>query len=157
MKSNQIISIIVLLIVFSAASFFVGIKYQQKKTPTFFADRPALNGQAIGQGMGRNATNNTIDGVAKNRGQTPGFRQTVGEITSVDDKSITVKLTDGSSKIVLLSDSTTISQSTSASKSDLKVGIKIMINGDTNIDGSITSRNIELNPAFATITPASQN
>lgn len=148
MKTNQILSIVAIVIVASGASFFAGTKYQQSKTSSTSFDRPALNGQ--GQGIGRV---NSDGSVARNRGQAPGFRQTIGEITSVDDKSITVKLADGSSKIVLLSDSTVFSQSNSASKSDLKVGTKIMVNGDTNTDGSVTSRNIEVNPAFATITP----
>ena len=155
MKTNQIISVIALVIIASLASFYTGIKYQQKKSPTLTNNQqPGFgNGQGLGQGAGRA---NSDGSVAKNRGQTPGFRQTVGEITAIDDKSITVKLTDGSSKIILLSDSTTISQSTTAAKTDLKVGTKIMVNGDTNTDGSVTSRNIEINPAFATITPTTK-
>lgn len=153
MKANNIIAIIVLLLVVSGAAFFGGTKYQQRKTVSQFSQRMGLN-DGSGQGMGRNTGNNITSGdVAKNRGQTPGFRQTVGEIISVDDKSITVKLADGSSKIVLFSDSTTINKAIEASKSDLKVGTNVAVNGNTNTDGSVTSNNIEINPHVATITP----
>lgn len=154
MKTNQIISVVVLVIIASAASFFAGTKYQQTKVVSNFRQQ-AIDGTGLGQGMGRgtnNATANT-DGT-KNRGQTPGFRQTVGEIINLDNKSMTVKLIDGSSKIVLFSDSTTISQSTDAAKTDLKVGTKVAVQGDQNTDGSVTSRNIEINPHIATVTPA---
>jgi len=145
-KQMHIITMVVLLIVIGAGSFFVGTKYQQRKSVSNF--RQQITG---GQGQGRNAQNTDL---ARNRGQVPGFRQTIGEIISVDDKSITVKMTDGSSKIVLISDSTTINQSTTAAKTDLKVGINVAVNGDQNTDGSVSGRNIEINPRVATLTPA---
>ncbi|NCB26825.1 MAG: hypothetical protein EOM62_15350 [Bacteroidia bacterium] len=66
---------------------------------------------------------------------------------------MTVKLADGSSRIVLFSDSTTVNQSVAASKNDLKVGLNVAVRGDQNSDGSVTSTNIEINPHVATITP----
>jgi len=152
MKTNHIVSVLVLLVVFSTASFFVGTKYQQNKITTGFNQRMANDGSGMGQGMGRNNTNDTD--TVKNRGQVAGFRQTVGEIISLDAKSITVKMADGSSKIVLISDSTTVNQSVTASKNDLKVGLSVAVRGDQNTDGSVTSSNIEINPHVATITPA---
>ena len=148
MKINQIISILVLLIIVGAGAFWGGTKYQQKKITSQFSQRAGLN-DTFGQGMGRGINND----IAKNRGQTPGFRQTIGEIISVDDKSMTVKLVDGSSKIVLFSDSTVVNQSVEASKNDLKIGIKVAVMGDQNTDGSVTSKNIEINPHVATISP----
>jgi len=134
MKLNQIITTLVLLVVVSVGAFFGGTKYQQSKITSQFTQRAGANGE-IGQGMG-----------VKNRGQTTGFRQTIGEIISVDDKSITVKLTDGSSKIILFSNSTVVNQTATASKIDLKVGTKVAVMGDTNTDGSITSKTIDINP-----------
>jgi len=145
-KQMHLIIMVVLLIVIGAGSFFVGTKYQQQKSVSNFRQQ-ITGGQ--GQGMGRNALNNN-SGI--NRGQVSGFRQTIGEIISVDDKSITVKMTDGSSKIVLISDSTTINQSTTAAKTDLKVGTNIAVMGDQNTDGSVSGKNIEINPRIATIT-----
>jgi len=160
MKTNQIITVLVLLVVFSGASFFAGTKYQQKKVTSGFNTQQVANGTGLGQGMGRglnndNTNTNTTD-TAKNRGQTPGFRQTVGEIISLDDSSITVKMTDGSSKIVLISDSTSVNQSITASKDDLKVGLQVAVMGDQNTDGSVTGQSIEINPHIVTMTPPAQ-
>jgi len=143
MKTNQIISIIVLLILVGIGAFFGGTKYQQKKTVSQFSQRTGQNM------MGRNTGN--ITGQANRGGAV--FRQTIGEIINADDKSITVKLTDDSSKIVLLSDTISVSQFTQATKTDLKIGTKVAVMGDQNTDGSITGRNIEINPIIPSVTP----
>lgn len=69
-----------------------------------------------------------------------------GSILSMDDKSITVKLPDGSSKIVLFSDSTTYSDTQKAAKTDLKVGSEVAVFGAPNSDGSVTATNVQINP-----------
>ena len=61
------------------------------------------------------------------------LKQTVGEITSVDDSSITVKTPDGGSKIILVSDSTTINKAAQVDKTDLKAGSKVSISGDRTL------------------------
>lgn len=94
---------------------------------------------------GNQANNTQNTGVGEKR---MGNGQIAGEITSVNDNSITVKMTDGSSKIVILSSSTTVSKSTDAQKSELKVGEKVSVFGTPNTDGSVTGSNIELNPAL---------
>ncbi len=78
-----------------------------------------------------------------------------GEVISQDDKSITVKLTDGSTKIIILSDSTFYSEEKTTDKSVLKVGLKVGIFGISNSDGSITAQNIQINPLIrGIITPS---
>lgn len=69
-----------------------------------------------------------------------------GDIVSQDSKSITVKMADGSTKIIILADSTTYSKSDTASKSDLTVGSKVAVFGTANSDGSVTAQNVQLNP-----------
>lgn len=154
-KQTHVISMAILIVAIAIGSFFTGIKYQQRQSISNLRQQMA-DRIGFGQGTGRNAIN--PDSI-KNRGQAPGFRQNFGEIISIDDKTLTLKMTDGSSKIVIFSDTTNISQSASATKEDLQVGTKIMVNGETNSDGSITSRNIEINPVFTTIsvTPLSNN
>lgn len=63
-----------------------------------------------------------------------------------DDKSITVKLQDGSSKIILITDKTVINKAAEATKDDLKGGEKVAVFGEINSDGSVTAQNIQLNP-----------
>lgn len=135
MKNRIWIITVIVALISGGAGFWFGMKYQQSKNPRFTGR--SLNGSG-------NFTSRTNQGP---QGQN-NFRPVNGEILSVDDKTITVKLTDGSSKIVILSDSTAISKSESASKTDLKVGEKILAFGSVNQDGSITASNIQLNPVL---------
>jgi len=83
-----------------------------------------------------------------------GSNMTSGSIVSSDANSMTIKLTDGSTKIVLYADSTTISVSKDGSSSDLTAGQEVRVNGTTNSDGSITATNIQCGTAAAGTPPA---
>jgi len=124
--------IIVLLVIVGAGAFFGGMKYQQSKQPSFSRQF------GIGQG-GRN-------GPGQMQTRRNGFRPVSGDIINADDKSITVKLQDGSSKIIIISDNTAINKASQATKVDLKVGEKVAVFGTDNSDGSVTAQNIQLNP-----------
>jgi len=78
--------------------------------------------------------------------QSNNFRPISGEVLKKDDTSITVKTMDGSSKIVLLAESTVISESKTSSVQNIEVGTKVAVFGSTNTDGSITAQNVQLNP-----------
>ncbi len=121
MKNNNLITII-LVLVFTSIGFYGGMKYQQNQRKNF----PAQLGD--GQGMVR-------------RG---GFRPVAGEIISADDKSITVKLQDNSSKIVLINTKTIINKAQIADKSELIAGEKVSVFGSENTDGSVTAQNIQV-------------
>ena len=126
MKNTIIITVLV-LILGSAGGFFVGMKYQQSKVPS-----GRLGNFRQGQG-----------GQFQPR---QGGRPVNGEIISADDKSITVKMQDGSSKIILVSDQTSINKAGEGTKDDLKVGAKAAVFGQENSDGTLTAQNIQLNP-----------
>jgi beta-lactamase superfamily II metal-dependent hydrolase len=83
-------------------------------------------------------------------GQTGGpagmNRPVAGDIIASDDKSITVKLQDGSSKIVLVNDQSTVTEATTSTKQSLSVGKKVLVFGTANSDGSVTAQNVQLNP-----------
>jgi hypothetical protein len=126
------ISLIIIIALVAAASFFGGMKYQQTRRSVNF------RGQITGQGPGGNQT--------IGNGQRNGFRPVAGDIVSMDEKSITVKMQDGSSKIVLINDKTSINRTSDATKTDLTVGGKVSVFGMDNADGSVTASNIQLNP-----------
>jgi len=130
MKNNTLV-VILLLIVVAGAAFFVGIKYQQTKENNFAGQFANRSGRMMGGQLGTNRQ---------------GFRPVNGEIINADDKSITVKLTDGSSKIVLFTDKTIINKASQAGIGDLKTGEKVAVFGQQNADGSVTAQNIQLNP-----------
>ena len=69
-----------------------------------------------------------------------------GEIIDQDEESITVKLSDDSSKIVLISENMSINKATEGSVDDLEVGKEVMVFGQENSDGSVSATNIQLNP-----------
>lgn len=133
MKNNQMMISVVLIIAALVAGFFGGMKYQETKSPISNPNRQFQGGRQGGQ---------------NGQGRFTGGRPVVGEIISKDDKSITVKMQDGSSKIVLLSGSVTVTKTDSASLDDLKTGITVGVFGTENSDGSVTAQNIQLNPMF---------
>lgn len=134
---NNIVIIVVIVILVGAGAFFGGMKYQESKATGLHTARQFQGGMGGGQngqnGQGRFTGNG---------------RPVAGEILSVDDKSITVKLQDGSSKIVLLSDKTSINKASEGTKDDLKTGQRVAVFGSENSDGSVTASNIQLNPVF---------
>ena len=131
MKKGLIVTIVV-AVLFGIGGFFAGIKYQQSKQRAF----PRQLFPSAGQMGGRQGGGATRQ----------GFRAVNGEIISADEKSITVKLQDGSSKIVIVSETTQINKAEQASKGDLKVGEKVAVFGQENSDGSVTAQNIQINP-----------
>jgi hypothetical protein len=136
MKHNTT-GLIVIALVIAGVSFFGGMKYQESKRPTLnrqFTGNPSVGGPQ-GQRTG---------GFAGRGGN--GFRPVTGEILSMDEMSITVKLMDGSSKIVLVTEKTEINKADQAKKEDLKPGEKVAVFGTDNSDGSVTAQNIQLNP-----------
>ncbi len=136
MKNPIIIPVIVALIT-AGLGFTAGMKYQQSKTPSFAGGQFAARfGNGTRQGSGQPIGN----------GNRQGFRPISGTIISVDNNSVTVKLDDGSSKIVILSDKTEINKADTGTKNDLLSGTRVAVFGATNSDGSVTAANIQLNP-----------
>lgn len=136
MKNNSLLTVI-LVVVFTAAGFYGGTLYQKNQ------QLQNINGFA-GAAGGRFAGGNG----QQFAGRRNGMGQVLGTIVSQDSSSMTVKLADGSSKIILLSGSTTYNQSSPATASDLKVGNKVAVFGTTNSDGSVTATNVSLNPVM---------
>ncbi len=132
MKQSNYIIIVVLLILIGAGFFYGGMKYQQGKQPSRadFQPRAEMRQQNLPAGAQQRMGAGTVR----------------GEIISRDETSITVKLPDGSSKIVLISESAKINKAIEATVDDLETGEQVMVIGQVNSDGSITAQNIQLSP-----------
>lgn len=140
MKNTKVIlAATVLLVVFAGGGFYAGIKYQQSQ-------RGQPNGLSGNLFRRFGGLDGSMGGAMNQRGVRMGFRPVVGEIINQDDKSITVELEDGGSKIVLVSESTSVNKASQGSKDDLKVGESVAVFGQENSDGSVTAQNIQLNP-----------
>lgn len=135
MQKNSIVITIIVALIVGAVAFYGGMQFQLRH-------RPNLAG---GQFRGANGQQ------FQTRGNTQGAKPINGEIISQDDKSITVKMQDGSTKIVILSDKTAINKSSEVSKSDLKTGESVTVFGTENSDGSITAQNISIGGRFHTL------
>ena len=153
-KSNKYILPGSLSIVFLIVGFGLGVLYQRNQLKTAFGNR-------IGQfqtekGIGRNNQNGQGNGMGLRNGASSGA--TFGEVTKIDDTSFTIKTVDGSSKIILISDSTAFNKSATATKTDLKVGSQVRVDGTTDTNtGSVTGKSIEIDPARnGQTTPAPQ-
>lgn len=129
MKKNiSIIIVVIVLGIIIGGSFYSGMAYVKNQRN---------NSRNFQQGTGN------IQGFG-NRQQSGAGGFIMGNIISKDDKSITIKLRDGGSKIIFYSDTTEISKFISGNSNDLKTGKTVNINGKTNQDGSITVQSIQI-------------
>ncbi len=137
MKTNQIIITVLIAIIVAGAGFFGGMQFEKSKVTS----NPTNNFVAMRNGTGTRFGNRAGNG-------------STGQVISQDANSLTIKLNDGSSKIILLSSNTKFSKTDTASLSDIKTGDRIMIIGTPNSDGSETADTIFLNPNFrSAVTP----
>lgn len=139
---NIIIALIILVV--GGGAFWGGVVYEKKNLSKVAGQNKSGNmpfesrqGMQNGQGSGnrQNRMGNNSNGDFLN-----------GEIISKDDKSITIKTNDGSSKIVYFSDSTAIGKTTEGTADDLSAGIRVMVNGKSSSDGSYSADNIQIRP-----------
>lgn len=69
-----------------------------------------------------------------------------GEIISQGEGSFTIKLSDGSTRIIFISDSTQITKSIDGILGDLEIAGQIFVSGEENPDGSYTAKTIQIRP-----------
>lgn len=126
-KNNAIIISIIIAIIFAAGGFFAGMQYQKSQARS-----------ALAQGFGGAGGFRRFAGANGATGSAP-IR---GTVLSTDASSITLKLADGSSKVIILSSGTGIVKSTTAKASDVKSGDTVTIIGTSNSDGTVTAQQV---------------
>ena len=139
MNKKMIIAVVITLVIVGGAGFYGGMLYGQS---TGANSRAGLNRQGAGFAMGAGQRGGSAQ-------QNGGFSG--GEIIKKDDTSITVKLSNGSSQIILFSDATKITKSVEGSVGDLTIGGQVTISGSKNQDGSITAQSIQIRPATPSV------
>lgn len=144
-KNQLILGIIVTAIIAGGGAFYGGIIYEKNSLTKQGLLRDRSN--QFGGGNRQPGQGRQFGGM---RGGGPGGNEqgdfVAGEVTGKDDKSITIKARDGSSKIVYFSDSTSVGKSEQGSPTDLSTGQQVMANGKSNPDGSMAAQNIQIRP-----------
>lgn len=132
------VSIPVLILV----SFYGGMSYARTNTTKQFelGNRNGMMQAGAGTYGGRTG--------GRNGAMSSGFAS--GEVLSKDDKSLTIKLRNGGSQIILLSDKTQVVKSDQGVITDVIVGGNVTINGTANQDGSVTAESIQIRPGAPT-------
>jgi hypothetical protein len=140
--NNKIIAIVIGIVVIGVGSFYAGTKYAKAKSSSggSFANFANLSPE---ERQARFAAGGAGTNMGQ-RGMRNGGGFTTGEILSKDDKSITVKLMQGGSKIIFMTMNTPIMKSIAGSVDDLKVGEQVTVTGTTNSDGSLSAQMIQL-------------
>jgi len=130
MKKVSLNLLVIIVLVAAGVSFYGGTKYSAGGN----------NAVKSSQNQGGNG-----DGGFRGRnGGGQGNNVVAGDILAKDDKSVTVKMRDGGSKIVFFSDSTEVMKSVKGTRDDLEVGKTLMSIGKPNPDGSFTAYSIQL-------------
>lgn len=155
-KQHTIITLVVAVIV-GVAGFFGGIAYASrpaalaKSLQTMSAQQrqqllaQMRPGNANVAGGAAGGFGNRPGGTGQRGGANGGF--VTGQILSKDDKSITIKLADGGSRIVFYSATTQVSKPATIQVSDLAAGDNVSVMGSSNSDGSVTASTIQMRAA----------
>ena len=140
----MLIIAVILIVAALLGGFFGGMMYQKNQTSTLSAAGRGNFAGRFGQAGQSSAA----------------FRPVRGQVLSMSANSLTVKMSDGSTKIVVLSTSTSFAQSAKATLTDIKTGDTVNVVGTANSDGSVTATDIQINPpaqgGFARPTGAGQ-
>ncbi len=156
-NKNTWIIFVVVTVVVAVLAFVGGDVYGQKKVlrnsgakwSGMYGNGANFGGNFQGQGLaGDRRGAGSVGGAMMRGGMNANFVN--GDIISKDDKSVTLQLRDGGSKIVFFSSSTPIMQATAGTVADLQVGQSLMVNGTVGTDGSLVAQNIQIRPASTT-------
>ncbi len=126
--NKKILPIVITVIVIGSGSFFFGMKYGQNNN---VSGSTANAFRQFGGGAGRNGMRGGL---------------VAGQIISQDANSITVKMRDGGSKIIFLSDATQVMKVVAGTTKDLAIGDQITTTGTTNTDDSVTAQSVQIRP-----------
>ena len=148
---NKLISIVIAVsVAVGGGAFYGGMKYAQSQASpgrlshADFQNLRNLSPEERQQRLQQFSANGggSRGSLGGNRGAGGGFVS--GEVISKDDKSITLKLQDGGSKIIFFSGSTGVTKSAIGTTTDLVVGKNVSVTGIANPDGSLTAQSIQL-------------
>ncbi|MEK7632505.1 MAG: hypothetical protein AAB473_01815 [Patescibacteria group bacterium] len=135
-----LLSVIATAVIVGGGAFFGGMQYAKSQTSDISALASRFGNFDPSQRSGMSGGPGGFT-----RGQAGGGFVS-GEILSMDAESMTIKLSDGGSKLVFFSDASTINKMTEGSSTDLTTGTTITVTGTSNDNGSVTASTIQILP-----------
>ncbi len=143
-KNRKIIVSVVVCLAIALLSFRGGMIYMNSKVANTNTNRSSQFGQG---GMNQqNVGGRNLQGMRNGGGLGGGVVS--GEVLSKDATSMTVKLRDGGSKIVLISPSSKVEKTVDGTGTDVVAGKQVMVSGTANPDGSVTASSIQIRPTL---------
>jgi len=138
MKQNKkTIIFIVGVVLLVGLSFWGGRMTALRSRKNLFSQMGARGQMGImGQGGLRNGQTNQ-------RGIKPSESRIMGQIEKIEDKQLVIKTIDGSTKMIMISDSTAFKKMASSSLNDIAVGQNAVVNGIQN-SGVTIANSIEI-------------
>lgn len=134
-SKKEIVIAVLSAAVFGVGGFWGGLEYQKSK----FLQRS----------FDRSGFSSNFNQIGESRMRQPGQGFISGEIIQKDEKSLTVKLRDGGSKIIIFPENVEVGKFVTGSIKDLEIGKSVTINGKTNVDGSLTAQSIQIRPQLS--------
>ncbi len=133
-KKFNLTNLIIVVVLFSGLFFYLGLSYQKTKMPTPGSNRDAMRA-SLGEGNFANSENSS-------RGTRGG--QIIGEIIKINEESFTIKLNDGGSNTIYMTDETTINQMSKADRNSLEEGREIIVSGNAQENQTIIADSIQI-------------
>lgn len=127
--------IIIALIVVGASAFYAGNKYGAVQKN----NRSMISGNKGGIFLG--------NGERRGAGAPDKGSLVRGQVISKNTSTITIKLDNGGSKVVLYSTSTLVRQTVQTTVDQIQPGENVTVTGAANSDGSVTANSIQMVPA----------
>jgi len=145
-KIASVLIILLVVLVLAGGAFYGGMKYAGTKTPAFISNFGNLSAEEIQQRMQQMGQAGTLPGNPGGGANRAGGQFLAGQILSKDENSLTLKMQDGSTKIIFFSPASEISKTAAGTADDLAAGKTVMVSGSANDDGSITAKSIQIRP-----------
>ncbi|MBE0448698.1 MAG: hypothetical protein IBX64_11495 [Actinobacteria bacterium] len=135
MNSKMVAAFVISVLIVGGGSFYAGGAYQSSKRPSYVP----MGGQ-FGNMSGQGDTDSSPGRFSGQRGGA-AFS---GEVVEKDNKSVTIKLQDGSQKTITITESTAINKIAKGSIGDVKQGEQIVVIGTENSDGSVSANTVQI-------------
>lgn len=155
-KSSAVVFVVVIALVCFGLGFFTS-DLVKGKSASLYPGQMMFGGGNTAYGQAGQRTAGGAQGAFRMARGGSGGGLINGTLIKKDDTSMTVKLADGSTKLILVTSSTKALKMADTPLSDFTEGSNIMVSGTTNSDGSITAQTVQTRPTPPAGSPTSDS